>query len=817
MPAPAPLGADAVYRRCLPDCLAFETTAELPPADDFIGQERAEEAVAFGIAIDRPGYNMFVMGRDGSGRSTLIGRFLRSAARKRPTPDDWVYVHNFVEPHRPQALALPPGQGQRLRREMEEMIEDLRTAIPAAFEGEAYRQRVAQIESAAKQQQDAVLKSLSEEAQQRGLMLTRTPSGLAFLPMRDGQPLEPESYRALTEEERHAYEAAMEHMQERLREALRESHKSERENRAALRRLNRETVANAVAPVMAELREQFGSLPAVVSYLATVERDVIDNAQAVLAALSTVDQPGAAAGVGPQVMAQGQPAEGPVAASQFLRRYEVNVLMEHAQGHGAPVVECDFPAHGNLMGRIEHIAQFGTLTTDHMLIKPGDLHRANGGYLLVDARKLLSQPFAWQELKRALTSGEIPIELPGALSAVMYTQTLQPHPVKLEVKVVLFGDREIYSLLQAHDSEFAALFKVAVDFAETMDRTTATEQAFGRAIGQMARRHQIRSLSCAAVCRVVEHASRLAGDQRKLSTHMRSILDVLTEADHVAARNGHGVIERDDVQAAIDAMIRRIDRPRDMLQERIGDGTLLIDVAGSRVGQVNGLSVLDAGGFVFGKPSRISARVRLGRGEVVDIERHVALGGPLHSKGVLILSGYLGAKYLPDMPLALSATLVFEQSYGPVDGDSASSAELYALLSALVDLPVDQGKAVTGSVNQFGQVQAIGGVNEKIEGFFRACESRGLTGSQGVLIPASNVPNLMLHDDVVAAVRERRFHIWPVETIDQGVELLTGVPAGEADADGNYPPDSVNGRVATRLAELARAAREHLRYIHAGD
>ncbi|MEZ5666299.1 MAG: AAA family ATPase [Alphaproteobacteria bacterium] len=805
MATPSGLPADKVYRRCMPDCLSFETTADLPEGDDFIGQPRAEESVGFGIAIDRPGYNMFVMGRDGSGRATLIGRFLRGEARGRPAPKDWVYVHNFAEPNRPHALALPPGQGQTLRRELEEMIEDLRAAIPAAFEGEAYRQQVARLEATMKQQQEGMLKMLAGEAEQRGLLLTRTPSGLAFLPAQDGKPMEPDAFRALPEEARAALEQAMEAMTDRMREAMRESHKTERDLREALRKLNRETVANAVSPVMADLREMFGALPAVVSHLASVERDVIENAQAVLNAL-TATEPGQAQ---VQAAAQGQPAgDQAAAAAGFLRRYAVNVLIEQGHARGAPVIECDFPSHGNLMGRIEHVAQFGTLVTDHMLIKRGDLHRANGGYLLVDARKLLMEPFAWQELKRALTSGEIPIEQPGAHAAVMYTQTLQPQPVALDVKVVLFGDRMIYSLLQAYDAEFAELFKVAVDFAETMDRDSATENAFGRAIGQMARRHQMKSLNCDAVCRIIEHASRLAGDQGKLSTHMRSILDVLTEADHVAGRAEHAVIERDDVDAAIDAMIRRIDRPRELLQERIDDGTVLIDTSGAKVGQVNGLAVLDAGGFLFGKPNRISARVRLGKGEVVDIERQVELGGPLHTKGVMILSGYLGAKYTPNQPLALSATLVFEQSYGPVDGDSASSTELYALLSALSGVAIDQGKAVTGSVNQFGQVQAIGGVNEKIEGFFEACEADGLTGAQGVLIPASNARHLMLREDVVAAIGAGRFHVWPVETIDQGIALLTGVEAGAADDSGAYPPGSINAKVAARLAELAAAAKE---------
>lgn len=814
MPAPAPLSADQVYRRCLPDCLSFENTVDLPDENDFIGQDRAEESVAFGISIERPGYNMFAMGRDGSGRSTLISRFLRTTARDRHAPDDWVYVHNFTETHRPHAISLPPGQGQKLRLEMEEMIEDLRTVIPAAFEGDAYRQGVARIESAVKQQQDSVMKKLAEEAETKDLVLTKTPSGLAFLPVKDGAPMEPDAFHALSEEDRGRFETAMEEMQARTRDAMRDSHTVERELRTALRKLNRETVANAVTPVMSELREMFGSQPAVVSHLASVERDVIENAQSVLAALTASEHAG-----GPQVAEQsaGQGGEAPTPGPLFLRRYAVNLLIDHAAQHGAPVVSCDYPAHGNLMGRIEHIAQFGTLTTDHMLIKPGDLHRANGGYLLIDAKKLLSQPFAWQELKRALSSGEIPIEQPGATTAVMYTQTLEPQPVALNVKVVLFGDRMTYSLLKQYDSEFAELFKVAVDFAETMDRTVETENVFGRAIGQMARRHQMKSLNCAAVCRIIEFASRHAADQSKLSTHMRSMLDVLTEANHSAEKSGHSLIERSDVEAAIAAMIRRLDRPRDMLQERIDDGTILIDTSGSKVGQVNGLAVLDAGGFMFGKPNRISARVRLGKGEVVDIERQVDLGGPLHTKGVMILSGFLGSKYTPDQPLALSATLVFEQSYGPVDGDSASSTELYALLSALSGVAIAQGKAVTGSVNQFGQVQAIGGVNEKIEGFFEACEADGLTGDQGVLIPASNVRHLMLRADVVAAIKASKFHVWPVETIDQGITLLTGVEAGEADDSGVYPPDSINGKVAARLAELAAAAKEFGRTMRGGD
>ena len=800
MSTPAPLSAEQVYRRCDPETLEFDTTAELPDSSDFIGQERAEQAIDFGVAIDRFGFNMFAMGAAGSGRRTLVRRHLRGTADTRDRPDDWVYVFNFDEPHRPKALSLKPGGASRLRDECEELIEDLRAALPAAFESDEYRARVQSIESDMNAHQEQAIKTLAKEAEENGLIMTRTQAGIAFVPVADGKPMEPDAFRALPDEERERLEQAMAAIQERMRDTQRQSRKWEREQRETARKLNQSTVEQTVAPIFEELAALFDGQSGVVAHLEAMKADVVDNAMPLLQLLTT-DQQGAPSPDGPA-------ARGLKPNPDLLKRYRVNVVVEHGTEGGAPVIECDFPTHGNLMGRIEHVAQFGTLTTDHTLIKAGDLHKANGGYLLLDAMKLLSQPFAWQELKRALHAGEIPIEQPGAAASVMYTQSLQPIPIKLDVKVVLFGNRYIYNLLKANDPEFAELFKVAVDFAETMDRTEATEDAFGKTVGQLSRRHNLKSLTCAAAARMVEHASRLAAHQGKLSTHMRSILEVLQEADFLAAKAGHDMIEVDDVTGAIDARIYRLDRPREMIQERIGDGTMMIDVAGTHVGQVNGLAVLDVGGFAFGKPNRISARVRPGKGEVVDIERQVELGGPLHTKGVLILSGFLGARFAAETPLALSATLVFEQSYGPVDGDSASSTELYALLSALSGVPIAQGIAVTGSVNQFGEVQAIGGANEKIEGFYDSCLEQGaLTGDQGVMIPASNVKHLMLRQDVVAAIEAGSFRVWPIETIDQGIEVLTGVTAGEPDADGAYPADSINGKVAARLTEMAHIAR----------
>jgi lon-related putative ATP-dependent protease len=487
----------------------------------------------------------------------------------------------------------------------------------------------------------------------------------------------------------------------------------------------------------------------------------------------------------------------------FVRRYQVNVIVDHSGATGAPVIYEDHPTAQNLVGRIEHMAQMGALITDFNLIKAGALHRANGGYLILEARKVLLQPFAWEELKRALSSEEIRVEVLGQTLSLISTVSLEPEPIPLDVKVVLLGERLLYYTLSQLDPDFAELFKVAADFEDQMDRTSENHLLYARMIATMVRQEGLRPFDRQAVARVIEQSARIAGDAERLSTHVQSIADLLREADYWAGEAQRGVVSAADVQRAIDAQIYRSDRVRERLQEEIQRGTILIDSQGAKVGQVNGLSVITLGQFAFGRPSRITARVRLGRGEVVDIEREVALGGPIHSKGVLILSSYLGARYAMDRPLSLSASLVFEQSYSGVEGDSASSAELYALLSALADLPIKQGLAVTGSVNQYGQVQAIGGVNEKIEGFFDVCRAQGLTGEQGVLIPASNVKHLMLRPDVVAAVAAGQFRVYAVETIDQGIEVLTGVPAGERDAQGEFPAGSVNQRVEARLIALS--------------
>jgi lon-related putative ATP-dependent protease len=792
-----PLETTALYQRCDPTQFTFATTADLQDLTEVIGQERAVEAVRFGIGIRREGFNLFALGPEGTGKYSLVRHYLERQASTRPPPSDWCYVYNFVEAHKPNALRLPPGGGPQLRRDMERVVEELRTAIPATFESEHYRRRRQEIEEEFRERQEKAMVDVQRQAQERGLALMRTPMGLAFAPMRGGQVISPEDFQKLPPDEQARVQADVSVLQEELQKSLSQMPQWDRERRTKVKDLEQEVGRYAVGGFMEELRRQYIDLPEVVEYLAQVQRDVMQN-------LEEFRRPAEAPEAPPPIPPDGTPWRPPMPTGlSFFRRYQVNVIVDHTGTTGAPVIYEDHPRVQNLVGRIEHMAQLGALVTDFNLIKAGALHRANGGYLILDARNLLLQPFAWEELKRALSSEEIRIEVLGQTLSLISTVSLEPESIPLDVKVVLLGERPLYYTLSQLDPDFAELFKVAADFEDQMDRSPEHHLLYARMIATMVRQEGLRPFDREAVARVIEQSARLAGDAERLSTHVRNIADLLREADYWAGEAQHNVVTAADVQRAIDAQVYRSDRVRERIQEEIQRGTILIDSQGATVGQVNGLSVLTLGQFAFGRPSRITALVRLGRGEVIDIEREVALGGPIHSKGVLILSSYLGARYARDQPLSLSASLVFEQSYSGVEGDSASSAELYALLSALADLPIKQSLAVTGSVNQHGQVQAIGGVNEKIEGFFDICRAQGMNGDQGVLIPASNVKHLMLRPDVVEAVAAGRFHVYPVETIDQGIELLTGVPAGEPDETGAFPAGSVNQRVEARLRELA--------------
>jgi len=790
----APLSPDVLRGRGLSAALQFETTNELEDLDGPIGQTRATDALRLGIALRRDGYNAYVMGPPGAGKHALVMRMLERAGIESETPSDWCYLNDFADPRRPKAVELPPGRAPELRRDMDKLVEELRAAIPAAFESAEYRTRVHLLEKELEDTRERAIEELRKQAEAKGVGLLRTPLGLGLAPVKDGEVIDPEHFQELPPEVRGRYQRDIAELQERLQEAIRAIPELVRRNRERVKQLNREVALSAAGHLLEELRRRYADLPEVLAHLNAVQSDVVENVHEFLAG---AEEDGDAATQIRKLLSQ-IPA---------LRRYGVNVMIEHAGRKGSPVVYEDLPTLANLVGRIEHHAHFGALVTDFMLVRPGAMHRANGGYLVLDARKLLVQPFAWDELKRALRAGEIRIESPDRLFGLAGMSTLEPRPIPLDVKVVLVGDRLVWQLLSVLDPDFTQLFKIEADFEDSIPRSPDAERDFARLVATLARRDALRVLDREAVEHVLHESSRLAEDSTRVSTDVTALRDLLREADHHAAGAGRTVVSAADVRAAVDDQERRAGRVRERMQEDLVRGTLVVETRGARVGQVNGLSVISLGRRAFGRPSRITARVRLGRGEVVDIEREVALGGPVHSKGVLILAGYLGGRYCRDQPLTLAATLVFEQSYSGVEGDSASSAELYALLSAIAEVPIRQSLAVTGSVDQLGRVQAVGGVNQKVEAFFDLCRARGLTGEEGVLIPATNLPHLLLRDEVVAAAAEGLFRIYPVETIDQGVELLTGLSPGVADQDGRFPEGSFNARVAARLEALATRAK----------
>ncbi|MDT8387703.1 MAG: AAA family ATPase, partial [Thiogranum sp.] len=738
------------------------------------------------IGMTQAGYNVYVVGDAGMGRRALVKRFLDEDASERPVPDDWCYVNNFEDPGKPRTLQLPPGRGAQLRRDMQHLVEELRTVIPAAFESDDFKARIQQIENDFQARQEEAFRSLNEEARRDRIRVFKTPGGFTFAPLKDDKVLDAADFQKLPKDEQQRIDAALEKLEAMLQEILQKRIPQwSRERRERIRAVTDEVTMNAVGHLIDSLREKYESLPEVLDYLDAVKADVIANTDVFL------DK---------QDALQNVLGNSPDAA---LRRYKVNLLVDNAGTRGAPVIYEDNPTYIALIGRIEHTAQLGALSTDFTLIRPGALHTGNGGYLILDVRKLLTQPYAWDGLKRALYAREVCIESLGQMLSLVSTVSLEPQSIPLHIKVVLLGERLLYYLLCAYDPDFLELFKVSADFEDSVDRTTDSDQLYARLVATLARRNDLLPFDRSAVAAVIEQSMRMVGDQDKLSTHMRSIADLLRESSYWAGQAGLRVVRQDDVRRAVDYKIERVDRVRDRMHEAILRGTLMIDTSGTAVGQINGVSVIDLGEEGFGVPTRITATTRLGEGELVDIEREVDLAGPIHSKGVFILSSYLGSRYAPDYPLSLSASLTFEQSYGEVEGDSASLAELCALLSSLSGMPIRQSLAVTGSVNQRGQVQPVGGVNEKIEGFFNICNQRGLTGEQGVIIPDTNMKHLMLRMPVVEAVQAGRFNVYAVAHADQALELLTGTVAGVVDEEGLFPDASVNGRVQLQLRNLA--------------
>lgn len=787
------LKPDALYRVCDPAQLDFHTTDDLEDLSGVVGQQRALDAIEVGVGIKHFGYNLFVLGPAGTGKRTIVEQYLRQQAKSKNTPSDWCYVHNFSDQQKPQVIELPAGMGKKLRDDMESLLEDLQSAIPAALEAEEHQSQVEEVERKAKAEHEREFNELAKKALESGIQVVRTPGGYGMAPMKDGEVITPEDFNQLSKEEQQKIEEAVEDLQVDLKELVEKIPERRKRVRQKVKDLNHQATRFAIGNSLDQVKQKYASVPKVKAYLEAVERDIVENADQFL-------QPDE--DVPPILRMQSQD-------ESSFQRYRVNLLVDNSGTQGVPVVYEDHPNYQNLLGRIEHRAQMGTLVTDFTLIRSGAIHRANGGFLIIDALRLLQQPYAWEGLKRALHAGHIKIESLAESLSLVSGVSLEPEPVPLNPKIVMIGERIIYYLMYQYDRDFAELFKVAADFDDSFDRTAENIAVYSRLIATLVRRECQRPFDKTAVARVIEHSARLAEDSEKLSAQVQSISDLIRESDYWASQSGVETVDASHVEKAIDRQIYRVDRIRERIQEEIRRGTFLIDTEGEQVGQVNGLSVLDLGNFSFGRPTRITANTRLGKGEVVDIEREVELGGAIHSKGVMIISSFLATRFAKDHPLSLSASLVFEQSYGMIEGDSASVAELCALLSALADAAVKQSLAVTGSVNQHGLVQPIGGVNEKVEGFFDVCQQRGLTGSQGVLIPASNVKHLMLRRDVVQAVADSRFQIYAIDTIDQAASLLTGVKAGERDAKGNFPDGSLNQRVAAYLQDLLRLRQKY--------
>jgi predicted ATP-dependent protease len=785
------LPSDRLYRAADLSELRFSTTADLPPVEGLAGQHRVLDSIRLGMRMNKPGFNLFVIGSPGARMQQSIKDLIKASDGTLKQPNDWVYVNNFAEHHKPVAIQLPAGRAPQFREAMQELIADLQTAIPAVFESEDYQTRRGAIDEMFHKQQSDAFSAVRDNATRKGIVIVRTPFGFALAPARNGQVVPPEEFNRWPEATRKEVQDSIRELEKELEHIVRQVPQWEKARRDEIRRLDREVAKIAVAQLIDEAKANLVDIPRVLEHFESVRNDLIEN-------------------VGLFLMKDGE-SEGDAHALSdgVFDRYRVNVLVTRSEPQSEPpIVDVLHPTLSNLIGRIEYVVREGVLVTNFLLIKSGALHLANGGYLLVNIRSLLSEPFSWTALKRVLKQREIKIEDIAHFMGLTSTVSLEPDPIPLDTKVILFGERLLYFLLMALDPETEEHFKLLADFEDDIDRTPENEALIARLLGSLANQHGLKALDRDAVLLTIEYAARLAGHSEKMTLLVDRLLDVMTEAGFYAAEAGHAVIGRAHVERAIEQRIHRAARIRDRLQEAVQKKVLLIDTAGSRVGQINGLNVFELAGSSFGSAARITCRVRPGAGKVVDIEREVELGGPVHSKGVLILSGFLAGRYALDTPMSLYASLVFEQSYGAVEGDSASSAELYALLSALSDAPLRQDLAVTGSVNQHGEIQAIGGINEKIEGFFDICRARGLSGSQGVLIPQANVQHLMLRRDVVEACTAGRFAIYPVATIDEGIALLTGRAAGERGADGLFPAASVNRLVEDRLRAFAAVRRQ---------
>ncbi|MEN8146743.1 MAG: ATP-binding protein [Campylobacterota bacterium] len=787
------LDVSALYHKCDSSLLSFSTTEELELLEQPLGQGNALEAIEFGTNIEQEGYNLFAMGPSGGGKHSAVMAFLKKKTEGEAVVSDWCYVNNFKEQRTPIAIELSAGKAALFRDDIDELVELLKAILPAVFESSTYLNEREMINQKYIDAQAEIFMQLQKEALKHDVsMNTSSASRVTFVPVIEGKILTSEEFKALKGKQKEELNRKMGEFELIVKEGLRKVGDLNKAQQKEFKALNRKITEEAVESLIDDVRSKYSGAEKIIDYLNALQEDIVKHVQDFI--------------VKPDDM--GMPSFMQEFYTSPFARYRVNLFISHEEKSAAPVVYEDNPIHQNLIGRIEHASQVGTLVTDFNMIKPGALHRANGGYLVLDARKLLMQPFAYEGLKRVLRSKEIRIESLAQQYSLVSTTSLEPEPIPLNVKVVLIGERMLYYLLHHYDPDFKELFKVSVDFEDEMPRSDENLLLYARMIGTIAKQQNLLALTSEAVERVIEQSSRDVSHSSKFSTHLGTLADLLKEADYWSKKGDHKAIEKSDIEKALTAQTERLNRIQMKLYEQIDEGTIMINVSGSAVGQINALSYISLGGHNFGLPSRITARTRIGKGEIIDIERKAELGGPIHSKGVMILTAYLGSTYAPDLPLSLSASLVFEQTYGMIEGDSASSTELYALLSSLSGLAIKQNIAVTGSVNQFGEVQPIGGVNEKIEGFFDICMRKDTDGSFGVIIPHTNVKHLMLKSEVIKAVEKGTFAIHAVKTIDEGISILTGVEAGEADKKGNFAKDSVNGRVVARLQALSETARQ---------
>ncbi|MCM8772851.1 MAG: AAA family ATPase [Candidatus Omnitrophica bacterium] len=780
------VNVEFLKNKCNYEILNFNTTEEVPPLEGIIGQDRAKKALEFGLKIKSKGYNIYVSGITGSGRTTSVEQAVRKIAEEGETPDDWCYVYNFTNPDMPNALRFPPGKANEFKKDMEMLVNELKIELPKTFESEVYEEHKNQIIKEFQNKRNELFEQIERSAKEAGFQIKQTPSGVVFVPVIEGQLLKEEDLEKLTDEAKNEIRKKQEMLYEELNDILRKIREYEKEAKEKLNKLEKETAQFTIAPRIKELKEKYKEFEDVCKYLDDVEKDMIENVEdfkerreiELLPGLKLPDR------------------------ESSLYRYTVNVLIDNSQTKGAPVVKETNPTAYNLCGRIEYRPHFGAMVTDFTMIKPGALHKANGGYLILQVLDVLKNYFAWETLKRALKNNEIIIEDLNEQFRLINTPTLRPQPIPLDVKVILIGHPIFYYLLYAYDEDFRKLFKVKADFSLLMDKNEEGYKNYSAFISKICKEENLRPFDKYAVGKIIEYGSRIVEDRDKLTTRFIEIADIIREANFWAEMDNSPVVQEKHVKKALEEKIYRSNLIEKRIEELIKEGTIMVDTDGEKVGQINGLSVISLGDYTFGKPSKITCNVYVGKSGVINIDREVKLAGRIHNKGFLILNNYILEKYGSQGPIAFSASICFEQLYEEIEGDSASSTEIYVLLSALANVPIKQGIAVTGSVNQKGEIQPVGGINEKIEGFYYTCKAKGLTGKQGVIIPEKNLKHLILNDEVIEAVEKGLFHIWAVKTIDEGIEILTGIPAGEKREDGTYPEGTINYLVSKRLEEL---------------